>query len=51
MLLLTNCEVHAANIRTAVLTYGLKEMRSVQKTKVRIFSVLNEQMVNESFIV
>ena len=33
LLLLTSCEVHTANIRTAVLTYGLNEMRSVQKTR------------------
>ena len=51
ILLLTNCEVHTANIRTAILKYGPNEMRSVQKTKVRIFSVWNEQLVNKSFIV
>ena len=37
------------NIRTAVLTYGPNEMRSVQKTKVRIFSIWNELLVNKSF--
>ena len=47
MLLLTNCEAIQRNIRTAVLTYGPNEMRSVQKTKVRIFSVWNEQLVNK----
>ena len=31
MLLLTNCEVHTAKYRTAVLTYGTIEMTSVQK--------------------
>ena len=34
------------NIRTEVLTYKPIEMRSIQKTKVRIFSVWNEQLVN-----
>ena len=51
MLLLTNCEVCRQNIQTEVLTYGPNEMRSVQKTKVRIFSVWKEQLVNKSFIV
>ena len=37
------------NIRTEVLTYGPNEMRFVQKTKVRIFPVWNEQLVNKSF--
>ena len=37
--------------RTAVLTYGLSEMRSVQNAKVGIFSVWNEQLINKSFIV
>ena len=32
------------NIRTALLKYGPNEMSSVQKTKVRIFSVWNEQL-------
>ena len=32
------------------LTYGPNEMRSVQKTKVRIFFVWNEQLVDKSFI-
>ena len=39
------------NIRTEVLTYGPNEMRFVQETKVRIFSVWNEQLVNKSLIV
>ena len=51
MLLLTNCEVHTAKYSDEVLTYGPNEMRFVQKTKVRIFSVWNEQLVNKSFIV
>ena len=38
MLLLTTREVHTGNIRTAVLMYGPNEVRSVRKTKVRIFS-------------
>ena len=45
MPLLTSCKVHISrNIRTAVLTYGPNDIRSVQKTKVRIFSVWNEQL-------
>ena len=37
MLLLTNCKVHTENIRTPVWMYGPNEVRSVRKTKVRIF--------------
>ena len=33
LLLLTNCEVHMAKIRTAVLKYGPNEIRTVQKAK------------------
>ena len=39
------------NTRTTVLTYGPNDMRSVKETKVRKFSVWNEQLVNKSFIV
>ena len=38
MLLFTNCEVHTENIWTAVLKYGLNEVRSVRKAKGQIFS-------------
>ena len=31
--------------------YGTNQMRSVQETKVRTFSVWDEQLVNKSFIV
>ena len=41
-LLLTNCEVHTGNIRTAVLKYGPNEVRFVRKTKVRIFSRMDQ---------
>ena len=51
MLLLTSCEVIWQNILTAVLMNDTDEMRTIQKAKVQIFSVLNEQMVNKSFIV
>ena len=37
------------NIPTEVLTYGPNEMRSVQKSKVQIFSLWNE--INKNFIV
>ena len=37
VLLLTNCEVHTADIRTIVLTYGPNKMRSVQKAKAEYF--------------
>ena len=51
MLLFTNCEAHTANFQTAVLTYGPNEIRSIQKTKVQVFSdllqtVWTEQLVN-----
>ena len=51
MLLLTNCEVHTAKYSDRSFDVGPNEMRSIQKTKVRIFSVWNEQLVNKSFIV
>ena len=47
MLLFTNCEVYRGNIRTAVWMYGPNEVRSVRKTKVRIYF----RTVNKSFIV
>ena len=43
MLLLTNCEVHAAK--------DLDCSFEVQKTKVQTFSTCNKQPVNESLIV
>ena len=47
MLLSTSCVIHAANY-----IFGWQLcIRSVGKTKVRIFSVWNEQLVNKSFIV
>ena len=43
MLLLTNSSFHMAKyLDPRFLTYGPNEMRSVQKTKVRIFAVCNE---------
>ena len=50
-LILTSCEVNMTKYSGTVLTYGLSEMRSTQKAKVRIFSLQDEQLVNESFIV
>ena len=42
MLLLTNCEVHTGNIRTAVWMHGPNEVRSVRKTKVEYFPIWTE---------
>ena len=39
------------NFQTAVLTYEPNEIRSIQKTKVQVFSVWNEQLINNSFTV
>ena len=45
MLLSTIFEVHTEkDILTAVLKYGLNEMKSIPKTKVCIFSVWKEQL-------
>ena len=39
------------NGRTAVQKYELNEVKSVRKTKVSMFSVWKEQLVDKSFIV
>ena len=47
MLLLTNCEVHTAKYSDRIFGphFGPNEMRSVQKTEVRIFFVWIEQLI------
>ena len=42
MFLLTNCEVHMGNIGTAAVKYGPNKVRSIRKTKVQIFSHMDQ---------